>query len=85
MNVTPLDLQVLFTKAVDHAANLGKNDAANEAAQFVQNEEQTKESLDADDVVKGGEIIDDTNIDDEFVSVDEDGHTQEEFDDENNS
>lgn len=79
MNVTPLDLQVLFTKAVDVAANLGKENALHEAAQFVQNEDQTKDSRNANEVVKGND-----NLDEEFSNVDEDGHTKQEFEENNN-
>lgn len=39
MNVNPLDLQVLFSKAADHAANLGKESANLESLQYAATEQ----------------------------------------------
>lgn len=52
MNVNPLDLQVLFSKAADHAANLGKEAASQEAVQFIATEQASKLSRISPEIVQ---------------------------------
>lgn len=51
MNVNPLDLQVLFSKAGDYAASLGKQSSVHDAEDFVANEQQTRQSKEAPEEV----------------------------------
>ena len=51
MNVNPIDLQVLFSKASEHAANLGRGDSVKEAAQYVVADQMTKKSVETTEVV----------------------------------
>lgn len=51
MNVNPLDLQVLFSKAADIAGNLGKESAMQEAALFGAEQELIQEGKNAQDTI----------------------------------
>jgi hypothetical protein len=68
MNVNPIDLQVLFTKAVDHAAQLGREDATDEANKFDKNAKQSKDSKEANETVKARD-----DYDEEFTKIKEEG------------
>jgi hypothetical protein len=68
MNVNPLDLQVLFSKAIDHQTNIQKLSALNENVEHALNTNSTQHSKDAPDVVRNTE-----DYAEEFTTVDKDG------------
>jgi len=51
MNVNPIDLQVLFSKASEISATLGKTDASHEAMQYVADDQLAKNSKITNEVV----------------------------------
>ncbi|OHD53509.1 MAG: hypothetical protein A2Y33_08505 [Spirochaetes bacterium GWF1_51_8] len=51
MNVNPIDLQVLYSKASEVASALGRGDSAKEAAQYAAADQLTKQSIDSPEVV----------------------------------
>ena len=67
MNVTPLDLQVLFSKANDHSITQSKEAARIDSINVIANSQMTKESKEAPEVVR--------NIrenDEQFTKIDPD-------------
>ena len=60
MSVNPLDLQVLFSKASDYAASLGKQSSVHDAEDYQANKLQTKNSRNAPEVVNKSDAYDES-------------------------
>ncbi len=66
MNVNPLDLQVLFSKASEYSASLGKQSSVHDAEDFVANDLQTRQSKETTEEVNKADAYDE-----EFTNINE--------------